>query len=136
LAGNEALKVFFDSQATSANYQLPELLVAAKRSALFLVVGSPSYAARNWPHQELETFVEQSPDLSRLFMIECMPLNDGEQYPAPLDRRIHVPFWKPSGPKRIGMPISPASDDFSTLVHGLASDIRERLLLILHSGSG
>src|SRR5580700_1558679 len=58
----EALRVFVDSRATGANYHLPELLTAARKSALFLAVGSPSYADRDWPHQEVQAFVEQWPD--------------------------------------------------------------------------
>jgi hypothetical protein len=135
LGGVEALKIFFDSRATGANSNLPELLDAVRRSALFLAVGSPSYSARDWPHQELATFVERMPDLSRLFMIECLPLSDSEQYPPPLDNHIRLEFWKASGRRQIPMTILPTSDaqEFSTLVHGLASDLRERLLSVRYS---
>src|SRR5215831_14114475 len=57
LGGAEALKVFFDSRATAANYDLAELLIAVRQSALFLAISSPGYAARDWPRQELEAFV-------------------------------------------------------------------------------
>jgi hypothetical protein len=135
LGGTAALRVFFDSRTTGANSHLPELLAAARGSALFLAVGSPSYAVRDWPHQELQTFVAQTPDLSRLFMIECLPLSEDERYPAPLDNHIHLEFWKPSGRRQIPMAISPVSDaqEFSTLVHALASDIREKLLWVRHT---
>jgi hypothetical protein len=138
LGGADALKIFFDSRATGANYHLPELLLAVRRSALFLAVGSPSYAARSWPHQELESFVQQMPDLSRLFIIECLPLSEGEHYPHPLDDHIRLEFWKASGRRQIPMAISPTSDalEFGTLVHSLASDIKERLLKVRYSAPG
>lgn len=134
LGGAEALKVFFDSRAVGANNNLPELLLAARRSALFLVVGSPSYASRDWPQKELEAFVQSAPDPSRLFMVECLPLAAEENYPAPLDVHIRLEFWKLSGRKQIPVPIWPSSDpqEFSALIHGLASDIRERLLWMRH----
>ena len=135
LGGAGALRVFFDSRATGANNQLAELLTAVKSSALFLVVGSPSYAARGWPLQELDAFATHTPDRTRLFMIECLPLNDGERYPAPLDEHIRLEFWKRSGRRMIAMPIAPAVDgpEFSTLVHSLASDMREKLLWMRHT---
>jgi hypothetical protein len=134
LGGAGALKVFFDSRTTGANNQLAELLTAVRGSALFLAVGSPSYATRDWPHQELESFVGRTSDLSRLFMIECLPLSEGEQYPAPLDAHVRLEFWKRAGRRHIPMAISPTVDgqEFSTLVHGLASDIREKLLWMRH----
>lgn len=132
LAGAETLKIFFDNRATTANYQLPELLAAVKQSALFLAVGSPSYATREWPRQELETFVHQVPDLSRLFMIECLPLDEGERYPPPLDSFIRLQFWKQTGKRPTPVPYSPVADseEFQPLIYGLAADIRKRLLAL------
>lgn len=135
LGGAEALKFFFDTRATGANYHLPELLTAVGRSVLFLAVGSPSYASRAWPHQELETFVRGVPDLSRLFLIECLPLGDGESYPPPLDDHLRLEFWKACGKRQIPMVISQTSDaqEFSTLVHALAADMKEALLKVRYS---
>ena len=123
----ETLRIFFDSRATGGNSHLPELLSAVRRSALFLAVGSPSYAVRDWPRQELDAFVENVSDPSRLFMIECLPLSDGDRYPPPLDRHIPVRFWKASGPRQISETTSPNSEEFSTLLNGLAWDIKEKL---------
>lgn len=138
LGGAGVLQVFFDSRATGANYQLAEMLTAVEGSALFLAVGSPSYAGRNWPHQELERFVSATPDLSRLFVIECLPLSDGESYPSPLDEHVRLEFWKRTGRRQIPMAISPIaeSQEFSTLVHSLASDMREKLLRMRHTVTG
>ena len=130
LGGGEALKIFFDSRATGANYRLPELLVAVRKSALLLVVGSPSYAGRDWPRQELEAFVAQTEDLNRLFMIEVLPLGESERYPAPLDSHIRLEFWKPTGRRNVPMPYSLSADvqEVQPLIHALAADIRDKLL--------
>jgi hypothetical protein len=130
LGGAEGLRIFFDSEATGANYQLPKLLTAVTKSALFLAVGSPSYVARDWPRQELETFIRHVPDLSRLFLIECLPLNEGERYPPPLDSNLRLELWKPGGRRHIPVPLSPVSDaeEFLALIHGLAADLRDKLM--------
>lgn len=137
LGGTEVPKIFFDSRITGANYHLPELLVAAKQSALFLAVGSPSYVARDWPRQELEAFSGNIQDVTRLFLIECLPLNEREFYPPPLNNHIRLEFWKPTGRRLIPIPISPISDaqEFSTLVHSVASDIREKLLQMRYTAA-
>jgi hypothetical protein len=126
---SEALSIFFDSRVTSANYPLPELLVAAGKSALFLAIGSPSYATGDWTIQELNTFVQHVPDPSRLFMTECLPLNKGESYPPPLDLYFRAPFWRPSGSHGIPMPCSPVTEaeEFRLRIHDLAQKVRERL---------
>jgi hypothetical protein len=130
LGGSEALKIFFDSRATSANYELTEVLTSIKQSALFLAVSSPSYATRDWPRQELETFVAQTRDSSRLFVVECLPVSEAEYLPPPLDSHFRLKFWKASGPRNIPMPYLPTTEaaEFQPLIHYLASDIRDKLL--------
>lgn len=128
----EELSIFFDNRVTSANTQLSELLSAVGKSALFLAVGSPSYATRDWPRRELDSFFKRPSDLSRLFVIECLPLNEGEKYPPPLDGYIRLQFWRASGSREISLPYSPVADaeEFQVLVHGLAADVRNRLLAL------
>ena len=128
----KALRIFFDREATGANYQLPELLTAVKKSALLLAVGSPSYVASDWTRQELEAFVAQTTDLSRIFLIEFLPLNSDERYPVSLKNHIRLAFWKPAKPRRTPMPLSPSSDtgEFPQLIHGLAIDIRAKLIAL------
>lgn len=134
----DALKVYVDSRATGANYHLPELLTAVRKSALFLAVGSPNYADRSWPRQELQAFVERwaAPDFSRLFLIECLPLSEGEFYPSPLDNHKRVAFWKEDGPRRIPVKLKSDAPEFSTLVNTLAFDIAEKLLALRNTGGG
>jgi eukaryotic-like serine/threonine-protein kinase len=134
----DALKIYVDSRATGANYHLPQLLTAVRKSALFLAVGSPNYADRSWPRQELQAFVEQwaAPDFSRLFLIECLPLNEGEFYPSPLDDHKRVAFWKEDGPRRIPVKLKSDASEFSTLVNTLAFDIAEKLVYLRNTGGG
>jgi hypothetical protein len=130
--GGDALKIFFDTEAAGANYQLAKLLTAVSKSALFLAVGSPSYVARDWPRQELESFVRNVPDLSRLFLVEYLPLNEGERYPSPLDSNVRLRLWKETGQRHIAIPLSPKTDEeiFLPSIHGLALDIRDRLMAL------
>lgn len=130
LGAAEGLRVFFDSRATTANCDLTELLAAVGRSALFLAVSSPGYATRDWPRQELETFVAQTRDSSRLFVVECLPVGEGESLPPPLESHFRQKLWKASGPRNIPMPYLPMADaaEFQLLIHYLAVDIRNKLL--------
>jgi hypothetical protein len=130
LGTSSELKIFCDSNEIRANSRLPELLLATRKSALFLAIGSPSYVASDWTRRELATFVEQNPDLSRLFMIEFLPLNSDERYPSPLHENIRLRFWKSSGPRNLEMSLSPHADRdlFSSLIHTLAADIGKELI--------
>lgn len=130
LGTSQELAIFRDRTVVMANSRLQDLLTATRASAVFLAVGSPSYVAREWTRRELETFVERNNDLSRLFVVECLPLNSGDCYPRPLDDNITVRFWKPCGPRNIPMPLSLHTDreQFSTLIHTVANDIAKKLL--------
>jgi hypothetical protein len=132
LGRSDTLAIFFDRRAAGANYQLADLLKAVERSALFLAIGSPSYIARDWPRQEFQTFLERTPDPSRLFLVECLPLSDGETYPRPLDSYARLAFWKMAGTRHIPLPCSPTVDaaEFQPLIHSLAADIRAKLLSV------
>jgi hypothetical protein len=132
LGASRELTVFCDSNEIRANSRLPDLLTATKKSALFLAIGSPSYVTQEWTGRELASFTEQNNDLSRIFMIEVLPLNSGEQYPSPLDESIRVEFWKMSGPRQIQIPLSLHADrdEFSTKVHTLAADIGKKLFAL------
>ncbi|HMD40886.1 MAG TPA: toll/interleukin-1 receptor domain-containing protein [Candidatus Acidoferrum sp.] len=129
LGASRELSVFCDSNEVRANSRLPDLIKATKSSALFLAIGSPSYIAQDWTNRELESFIAQNEDLSRLFMIEYLPLNAEERYPSPLDENIHLEFWRASGPRSIPMPLSihRDRDEFSTLIHTLAADLGKKL---------
>jgi hypothetical protein len=127
-----SLKIFFDREAIGANYRLPEILAAVKRSALFLVVGSPCYVASDWANQELQTFVAHTSVPSRIFLIEFLPMSGDEGYPASLANHARSEFWMPSKHRHTPMSLSPTSDaeEFLPLVHSLAADLRDKLMLM------
>src|SRR5277367_5508488 len=129
LGAAQDLTIFRDDSEMRANSRLPDLLTATRSSALFLVIGSPSYVAHDWTKRELAAFIQQNQDPTRLFLVELLPLDSGEDYPPPLNENMHIEFWKPSGPRQIPMPLSLHADwdEFSRLIHILAADIRNKL---------
>jgi TIR domain len=124
------LNIFFDREATGANYQLPSLLSAVRTSALFLAIGSPSYIDSSWSHSELQTFAENANDLSRIFLVEFLPLNEGQTYPAPIQDHIRQEFWRVGKYRHTPMWLSPTTDaeDFASKVHALAIDLKDKLI--------
>jgi hypothetical protein len=128
----KALKIFFDREAISSNYQLPEIVAVVKKSAVLLFVGSPCSAASEWTNRELEAFASQTDDRSRMFAIEILPLSRDESYPAAIADHVRLEFWKPTTHRHIPMSISPTSneDEFRPLVHSLATDIRDKLMVM------
>jgi hypothetical protein len=65
-----------------------------KRSALFLVVQSPAYLRSEFCRRELEAFVSAAGERSRrLFVIDAMPLPDGERPPPALENAHRHRFW-------------------------------------------
>ena len=130
LGASRELSVFSDSEEVKGNSRLPDLLTAARRSALFLAVGSPSYVTQDWTRLELDAFTSGNGDLSRLFLIEVQPLNAGQQYPAPLDDNIHLDFWKFSGPRKVQIPLTPQADqaEYTTKIYTLAADLGDKLM--------
>jgi hypothetical protein len=124
--------IFRDSGEVRANSRLPDLLAAARQSAIFVAIGSPSYVEHEWTLRELEAFADKLDDLSRVFLVECLPLNSHQHYPPPLNDHIRTQFWKPSGSRNIPKPLSPQgdADDFDTMMRTLATDIGEKLLAL------
>jgi hypothetical protein len=138
LGGTDALKIFFDSRNLNSNQQLHELLGAARNSAIFVAVASRSYASRDWTKRELETFSETADDLRRLFAIECLPLDEGQTYPAPLHEHNRLVFWHIDEPYSLTpMPLSPSleANAFHPRVHDLAEQIRRQLVVLNASGA-
>jgi hypothetical protein len=128
LGGSDKLRVFFDHRDLGSNHQLEELLSAARRSAVFLAVASRAYADRDWTRRELSTFVEGADDLKRLFAVECLPLDEGERYPEPLQEHRRLRFWRVDEPfSQTPMPLTASQDGFRVLVHDLAEQIRRQL---------
>lgn len=129
LGGPDELEIFFDHRALGANNHLPELLEAAQESAVFLAVCSPSYVAHEWTLDELDVFWKRACDHTRLFMAECLPLDDPAAYPPPLRDHVRVELWSLNGQRRVPIPYSPTSQtgELQQVVHVLAEDIKNRL---------
>ncbi|MBO6717569.1 MAG: TIR domain-containing protein [Rhizobiaceae bacterium] len=132
LGDADALRIYFDQSSLGANHQLDELLSAARRSAIFLAIGSPSYAKREWTRKELAAFAESADDLRRLFCIEYMQLSDGTKYPDPLQSHKRARFWELVDPHSdVDVPLMPdVAGPYRHRLHDLAAQIRNQLLLI------
>jgi hypothetical protein len=129
LGGHQDLKIFRDRSETTSSSRVSDFPDLAKRSALFLAVGSPSFVHQEWTLKELAGFVEKNSDLSRLFLIECHPLGRNLNYPPPLDDNVRLEFWKPWGDNKIPKPLSAQEDRevYSGLVRRLAKEMGDKL---------
>ncbi|MCA2992771.1 toll/interleukin-1 receptor domain-containing protein [Gemmatimonas sp.] len=132
LGMSEEVHWFFDSEALHANHQVEEVLKAARNSAVFLAVASRSYAAREWTRRELQAFsTAAAGDTRRLFAIECLPLDNSESYPEPLNGHKRLSFWRALGADgSTPIPLTPEFDApiFRQRVLDLAEQIRGQLL--------
>jgi hypothetical protein len=59
-------------------------------------------------------------------------MNGDEKYPPPLENHVRLEFWKPSKHRHTPMSLSPSSDreEFVSLVHSLAADLRDKLMVM------
>jgi TIR domain len=128
LGGTDELKIFFDT-GSPINQQLDNFTNAARNSAIFLAVASPSYAAREWTAKELDAFTSTRPKLERFFAIECLPLAEGKSYPVPLQNQLKVKFWDYDSSSSTAMRLSPVynAEDFKSLIYWLADQIQRQL---------
>lgn len=127
--GVDDLEIFLDDKSFESNKQLPDLLAAAKASAVFLAVCSPNYEARPWTRAELHAFHENSHDTERLFAAETYPLDAGILYPEPLQSHHRIEFWvrPPMHSAAHPEPLALKSPDWILKVSGLAGDIKKKL---------
>jgi hypothetical protein len=133
LGGTDELRLYFDHSHLHANHALDDLLGAARSSAVFLAIASRSYAMRDWTKRELDAFVRGADDLHRLFAVECLPLDEGEVYPTPLQDHKRIEFWHLNAPhSQTAMPLSPTLDplQFHRRIHDVADQIRKQLGLL------
>jgi hypothetical protein len=126
--GADDLRIFFDPMLR-ANQQLPELLQAARKSAIFLAVGSRAWVSREFTLQELDAFCDANPDPAQLFLVECLPLHAGQSYPASLRQHLRIALHS-VGEGGTAMSWSPIEDRrrFREGVHQLAEQIGDQLI--------
>jgi len=128
LGGGDELRIFFDRGETGPNTQLQDLIAAARSSATFLAIASRGYAKRRFPQDELGAFVSERRDLSRLFVVEFLPLDTGETYPEDMREHIRTQLWHSEG--GLPIPLSPIHNAaaYDVLTHKVAQRLRDKLL--------
>ena len=79
----EAVSVWFDAHNLRGHHTLvDEIAARLERSAIFLAILSPGYAASQWCWDEVSLFTRGSPDLARrIFVVEKAPLDEGSAMP-------------------------------------------------------
>jgi hypothetical protein len=131
LGGRDKVRIYFDVRNLSGNQQINELLDAVRHSALFLAVGSPAYAERDWTKRELETFVKSAADTRRLFAVDYLPLDTGASHPAPLQEHKRLKFWEiDESASLTALPLSQGGEPFRNRIHDLADQIKKQLVAI------
>lgn len=92
-SGGTPLDVYFDTRSLQANTLIGDIVEAARRSRLFLAVGSRAYAERDFTKAELTAFDEVTGDPSRIFVIETLPLLAGKTWPAEIKDHARQCFF-------------------------------------------
>ena len=133
-------RIFFDP-ILRANQQLPELLEAAENSAIFIGIGSPSWATRDFCRKEVEAFSNAAADSSRIFLAEFMPLDKALDYPKQVDQHLRLEFHTSKGSiGHIRMPLSATSEADQPLyferIYRLADQVVEKLRLMREAARG
>lgn len=72
--------------------QLASCRDEARRSALFLIIGSPRYLDV-WPTSELRAFSEAPGAGKRIFVAELLPLQPRQMYPDQIGDPLRAEFW-------------------------------------------
>ena len=97
LGRRDAFSFYWDNQSLRINHEfnhrIPE---EVKKSALFLVILSPGYAASEFCCKELETFAQSiGGTLERLFVVQMKPLDDiTHKVPSHLLGRLACKFFE------------------------------------------
>lgn len=119
LGGPRDFKVFFDESDLEAHHQLQYLLENVRDTAVFVAILSPTYVAHDWTMQELRAFKEIVGDSPRIIVVEKLPLESPEEYPAEIRSNKRTQFWRRNEPE------SHAPSTLTTA--GTDSSYRERL---------
>ncbi|MGB6535649.1 MAG: toll/interleukin-1 receptor domain-containing protein [Xanthobacteraceae bacterium] len=138
LGRREMFEYWIDEQALRGNHEVDNHIPEqARRSALFVAVLSPSYAASTFCQLELQAFLENSgADLERLFVIYKEPLIEGRQkMPEAFARLRKYDFWENDEhkkPRTLGWPQplkdNPADRPYYNLVGDLSEDMAKKLV--------
>src|SRR5262245_50615050 len=119
LGGPKDFTPFFDESDLHAHHHLQVLLENARQSAIFVAVLSPSYVSHDWTMKELVEFAGIASDSRRIVVVEKLPLEIGDTYPAEIENHKRTQFWRTNEPE---------SYTPSTLTaHGQPAEYRTRL---------
>src|SRR5262245_3455818 len=138
LGRREAFTHWMDAQHLRGNHEIASHIPnQVRRSALFVAVLSPGYAASKFCMLELETFVSSlAGTAERLFIVHREPLDEQRhEMPEPLRRPRKYPFWKldkNGKPRVLGRPLPQADDPedrkyYFPLIADLCQDIAQKL---------
>jgi hypothetical protein len=130
----EAFSNWYDQQQLRGNQAIRDHIPEqARRSAVFLAVLSPGYAASDFCLRELQAFLDTHPGAvgERLFVVEHMPLGVSQSMPEPFIDIRKYRFYNVDEnqvPRTLAMP-QPLPDDreYFQKVDDLARDIAAQL---------
>src|SRR5215475_9584442 len=137
LGRREAFTWWIDAQHMRGDRAVDNhILDAVKRSALFLAVLSPGYAASTPCQRELDTFLESAGgSLERIFVVYKEPLVESKHpMPEALRRPRKYKFWdldKNNKPRVLGWPqplfTNPDDRPYFLMVEDLCKEMAEKL---------
>jgi glycosyltransferase involved in cell wall biosynthesis len=128
--GDRDVKVYFDELDTHPNDDLTKLIAQARSSAIFIAVASRGYSHNaSVAQQELEAFLASGRSDDCLFVVEILPLFDGDEYPPSLRGKTPMKFWATSPESRTPITLLPPEDPvrYRRMIHDLAEGIYRRL---------
>src|SRR5262245_17280708 len=99
LGGPKDFTPFFDESDLHAHHHLQVLLENARQSAIFVAVLSPSYVSHDWTMKELVEFAGIASDSRRIVVVEKLPLEIGDTYPAEIENHKRTQFWRTNEPQ-------------------------------------
>jgi len=99
----------------------------AKRSAVFLIIGSPRYLD-HWPTSELRAFTETG-GADRIFIAELLPLPAGKTYPEIIGDPLRAPFWCATQ-RGSAQPLADARGEFDGRLNDFAAGLCSVLVAI------
>src|SRR5712692_4743516 len=132
LGSREEIRCFFDERGIHPSDHLDKLKENVRQSAAFVAIVSPSYVAREWPQQELETFAELPNSAGRIFVVESLPPET--PYPAALQGLIRTEFWTQPEHSDIKRRLSPRAGLWTSKVQDVAEHIKILLRKLRQAG--
>lgn len=124
--GKEVSVYFAGTGSIRPGEQLSSCRVAAQKSALFLIIGSPRYLDY-WPASELEAFTDGHRAQDRIYLSHMLPLPKGKFYPDALGQPFYLDFY---GKTRFGnaKPFEEVKGECNGALTDLAAAMAQKLM--------